>query len=303
MTADSTVQDDFLPAPLSDAPSSAMGRSLQNHDRTSLDSFLPPSPVSSNQAQGQDLRMQLMGAMSSAPAELGPGLQPPADEFADLDSGDKATTFEEDLQDFQSATAGMTETLDWTQFLDLYRDPFDFDDMFSIPGLTPGLFDAGNTGFLFNQTQATAAPTSRKQDAYFRFESHTDVNLSRPASPRTLQAKERWFSQSQLPGQSMPVVEDRAMIDELIWSFYDNVAPSFALFRDQHVRITPATGKESWLLMAAVGALFCHTEGASQVAKWLYHNGRQYLLSRVCSPIIASTVRVLTPTPGKQSSG
>ena len=174
--------------------------------------------------------------------------------------------------------------MNWDINDQLSYNPLTLQDAFSVDSLS---VDLGNsitspqavTLRLHNHDASSAkAPRS---DAFLQFENVSESLLSRPTSPSTIQARQRWFSATKNDDVSISIMQDTELINEFIWLFQDNIADSFSLFRDQDVQITRHTRKEWYLSMAAVGGLFCGTPGALKVSQWLYHSARQILLSYV----------------------
>jgi hypothetical protein len=155
-----------------------------------------------------------------------------------------------------------------------------------FPNTTPSQEDPGSylPSNHATSVQITMSVT-RSSDPHTRFGALTDLNMSRPPSPPLLKERNRWIAELGKEDSSAHLMDDKSVIDELIWLFQDRVSPWFSCFRDTEVRITVHTRKEWYLAMAAVGALFCSTEGSSKISKWLYHCARQHLFSFVSLPL------------------
>ncbi len=169
------------------------------------------------------------------------------------------------------------DTTDWARFLEPGEQSFDFqDDSFDLSDLFPGV-----PGLLQFGCGPSTFDSHSIRDPYERLENLADMDVSRPASPSTAQAKETWFRRDQPLGPGASIVHDQQLMDYLIGLFKDRVAPWFRLFKGQDFQITRSTRKDWYLFMASIGALFCSIHGALDIALFLYHVGRQILLSAV----------------------
>lgn len=104
-------------------------------------------------------------------------------------------------------------------------------------------------------------------DPRFRLQALSEMNLSRPPSPRHQQERNQWLSSLGKEDKHTSAICDSVIIDEFLWLFEDRVANWFSCFRHLKFTITPNTRREWYLEMAAVGALYCPTEGSIKVAK------------------------------------
>lgn len=99
---------------------------------------------------------------------------------------------------------------------------------------------------------------------------------SRPSSPRSIKAHQHYLED--MGSRERPTC-DTLIVNVFIGLFQTYVAPTFPCF--QSFRITTSTPEELYLIMAAVGGLYCDVPRSEMVAKWLQNDARKKLLTAV----------------------
>jgi hypothetical protein len=101
-----------------------------------------------------------------------------------------------------------------------------------------------------------------------------NLTFSRSSSPQSRQEATKWLLTS-------PSIRkfDRHIINCFLSKFIKHVVPTFCSFKD--LKIDEGTTSEKILAMAAVGGLFCTTNGSFQVARAMCSDARRLHLNRV----------------------
>lgn len=84
-----------------------------------------------------------------------------------------------------------------------------------------------------------------------------------------------WFSSQ--PPRTSP---DEFVTNVFLNIFRRHIPPVFSLF--QEMDLSGPANSSYYMAMAAVGGLFCSTQGSYDVARSLYNDSRRILLTRVC---------------------
>ena len=110
------------------------------------------------------------------------------------------------------------------------------------------------------------------QAALTTLEEHT--RFSRASSPQSRQEATRWLL-------TVPSLRkfDRYIINCFLSKFMKNVAPTFSSFRG--FKVDDGTTAEKILAMAAVGGLFCSTNGDFNVSRAMCSDARRLLFAQV----------------------
>jgi len=125
----------------------------------------------------------------------------------------------------------------------------------------------------------TLAASQSPLATFHRFRHFSDLDTSRPPSPRAVSARPD-FASRPIAGSKVieEGVDNRAVLDTLISLFEINVAPWLEALSDQ-ITISSVTPPEWFTAVAAVGGLFSRSPGAMTISKWLYNNARYRVLA------------------------
>ncbi len=102
------------------------------------------------------------------------------------------------------------EHVDWGRLLGYYQEPSAMQDAFAPGDTSFAPFNFDPMLFADTHTPRTAAGSnsSSNAEAYVQFRSHAGDEMSRPSSPRAVEAKERWFSDDAPQSPNPAVLQD-----------------------------------------------------------------------------------------------
>lgn len=111
--------------------------------------------------------------------------------------------------------------------------------------------------------------------------------ISRPPSPHAREDATRWMFRA-------PSIWnfDRDIINCFLSMFMKHVAPTFTSF--SNFKVDNGVTSEKILAMAAVGALFCSTNGSYSAAGAMCSDARRILFTRVCIDELSAIRLLLT---------
>jgi len=156
--------------------------------------------------------------------------------------------------------------------------PMDYDIFYSEPFATrePLIFNAPFDSGVYASSNNQEFCSGSAQSALSILEEHS--RFSRSSSPQSRQEANRWLL-------TLPSMRkfDRQIINCFLSKFMKHIGPTFCSFTG--FKIGESTTSEQILAMAAVGGVFCTTNGSFPVARAMCSDARRLLFAQVNPPL------------------